>query len=40
LSVIDAIETRNSDVGEDILKIHIARAGRRLANNSKLFDIF
>ena len=38
--LLDAIETRNSDVGEDILKIHIARAGRRLANNSKLFDIF
>jgi hypothetical protein len=36
--LVDAVKTQNADVGEDILRIHIARAGRRLSNNSELFD--
>lgn len=36
--LVDAIKTQNTDFGEDILRIHIARAGRRLSNNSELFD--
>jgi DNA-binding GntR family transcriptional regulator len=36
--LLDAVKTRNADIGEDILRIHISRAGTRLANNSDLFD--
>ena len=36
--LVDAVKTQNADIGEDILRIHIARAGRRLSNNSELFD--
>ena len=36
--LVDAVKTQNADVGEDILRIHLARAGRRLSNNSELFD--
>ncbi len=36
--LVDAIETRNAAIAQDILRIHITRAGTRLANNSGLFD--
>jgi DNA-binding GntR family transcriptional regulator len=36
--LVDALKTRDADVGEEILRIHIARAGRRLSNNSELFN--
>lgn len=36
--LIEAVKTRDADAGEDILRMHIARAGRRLSNNSELFD--
>jgi DNA-binding GntR family transcriptional regulator len=36
--LVDAIETRNAAIAQDILRIHITRAGTRLANNSDLFD--
>jgi DNA-binding GntR family transcriptional regulator len=37
--LVDALKNRDADVGEEILRIHIARAGKRLSENSELFNL-